>query len=70
MPVEDAYKLLKATPGSTWESIEQTRRLLVEQSHPERLKAMAAEKRSSALAEATRANTAYATLSRLRCGGH
>jgi hypothetical protein len=70
MPVEDAYKLLKATSGSTWESIEQTRRLLVEQSHPERLKAMAAEKRSSALAEATRANTAYATLSRLRCGGH
>jgi DnaJ-domain-containing protein 1 len=70
MPVEDAYKVLKATSGSTWESIEQTRRLLVQQSHPERLKAMTAERRSSALAEAKRVNAAYATLSRMRCGGH
>jgi hypothetical protein len=70
MPVEDAYKVLKATSGSTWEAIEQTRRQLVEQSHPERLKAMAAERRSSALVEAKRVNTAYATLSRVRCGGH
>ena len=30
MPVEDAYKLLKATAGSTWESIEQTRRQMVQ----------------------------------------
>ncbi len=70
MPVEDAYKVLKATSGSTWESVEQSRRLLVQQSHPERLRAMTAERRSSALAEAMRVNTAYATLSRLRCEGH
>ena len=69
VPVEDAYKAFKATPGSTWESIEQTRRLLVQQCHPERLKAMTPERRSSALADARWVNAAYATLSRVRCGG-
>jgi hypothetical protein len=67
MPVEDAYKLLKATAGSTWESIEQTRRQLVQQSHPVRLKSMSAERQSQVLAEAKRANAAYLTLSWARC---
>jgi DnaJ-domain-containing protein 1 len=67
MSVEDAYKMLKATAGSTWESIEQTRRQLVQQSHPVRLKSMSAELRSRVLAEAKRANAAYLTLSRARC---
>ena len=70
VPAEDAYKAFKATSGSTWESIEQTRRLLVQRCHPERLKAMTPERRSSALAEARWVNAAYATLSRVRCGGH
>lgn len=69
MPLEDAYKLLKATPGSTWESIEQTRRLLVMASHPEKLKALAEGKRAQALAEASRINSAYAALSQARCAG-
>lgn len=69
MPVEDAYKLLKATAGSTWESIEQTRRQLVQQSHPARLKSMSPERRSQALAEAKKANAAYAALSQARCAG-
>ena len=67
MPVEDAYKLLNATAGSAWESIEQTRRQLVQQSHPLHLKSMSAERRSQVLAEAKRANAAYLTLSRARC---
>lgn len=67
MPVEEAYKLLKATAGSTWESIEQTRRQMVLQSHPARLKSMSPERRAQALAEAKRVNTAYLTLSATRC---
>ena len=67
MPVEDAYKLLKATAASTWESIEQTRRHLVLQSHPARLKSMSPERRLQTLAEAKRVNAAYLTLSQVRC---
>jgi hypothetical protein len=69
IPVEDAYKAFKATSSSNWESIEQTRRLFVQQCHPERLKAMTLERRSSSLAEARWVNAAYETLSRIRCGG-
>ena len=69
MPLEDAYKILKVTPGATWESIEQTRRTLVHQSHPSRWKALSAEKRAEALANARRVNAAYAALSQTRCGG-
>lgn len=70
MPLDDAYKLLKATPGSTWESIEQTRRLLVLASHPQKLKGLGEGKRVQALAEASRVNAAYAVLSQARCAGH
>ena len=69
MPLDDAYKALKATPGATWDSIEQTRRTLVQQSHPSRWKALSAEKRAQVLAEANQVNAAYARLSRARCGG-
>lgn len=69
VPLDDANKLLKATPGSTWESIEQTRRLLVLASHPEKLKGLAEARRSQVLAEASRVNAAYAVLSRARCAG-
>jgi hypothetical protein len=69
MPLEDAYKLLKATPGSTWEAIEQTRRLLVQTSHPETLRNHSESKRSQALEEANRVNAAYAALSQARCAG-
>jgi hypothetical protein len=69
MPVDDAYKLLKATTGSTWESIEQTRRQLVQQSHPTRLVSTSWERRAQALAEAKRVNAAYDALSRARCAG-
>ncbi len=65
--VEDAYKLFKATAGSTWDSIEQTRRTFVMQSHPQQLMAMNSEKRSQVLAEAKRVNAAYAVLSHSRC---
>jgi len=69
MPLEDAYKLLKATAGSTWESIEQTRRQLVQQAHPVRLKSMSVERRAQQLYEARRVNAAYAVLLTKRAGG-
>lgn len=67
--VEDACKLLKATPGATWESIEQTRRLLVQQSSPSQTSMMSVDKRVQALEEARRVNDAYAVLSTQRVGG-
>ena len=67
MPLDSAYKLLKATVASTWESIEQTRRQIVQQTHPERLRSMSADRRTQALAEAKRINAAYAMLSQARC---
>lgn len=66
-PLEDAYKILKTSPGAPWESVEQTRRTLVHQSHPSRWKALSAEKRAQALKEAKFVNTAYAALSKYRC---
>ncbi len=70
MPLEEAYKILKATPGATWNSIEQTRRTLVNQLRPSQWKPLSAEKRAQALAEAKRINAAYAALSQTRCGEH
>jgi len=66
MSVEEAYKVLKATPGSAWESIEQNRRHLVQQGHPERLAWMSVEERARIQTEARRVNAAYAVLSRQR----
>ena len=69
MPLDEAYKVMKATPGATWESIEQTRRTLVQQSHPSRWKKLSAEKRAQTLTEARRVNAAYAALSQAHWGG-
>jgi hypothetical protein len=67
VPLEEAYKLLKTTPATPWEAIEETRRTLIQQWHPSQLKAMSVEKRSDALEEAKRINAAYASLSFSRC---
>jgi hypothetical protein len=68
MALDDAYKVLKATPGAAWESIEQTRRSLVQQSHPSRWEPLSEAKRAQTLTEARWVNAAYATLSQARCG--
>ena len=69
MPLDEANKILKVAPGASWESIEKSRRMLMNQSHPSRLKEFSAEKRAEALANAKRVNAAYAVLSQTRCGG-
>jgi hypothetical protein len=68
MLLEDACSILKTIPGATWESIEQARRALVQQSHPSRWKTLSSEKRAQALAETERVNAAYAALAQARCG--
>jgi hypothetical protein len=68
MSIEEAYKVLRATPGSTWESIEHTRRQFVQQAHPARIASLSMEKRAQLQADAKRLNTAYAVLSRQRTG--
>ena len=65
--IEDACKVLKTTPGATWESIEYTRRQLVQQSHPSLLKQLNDERRAQALADARHANAAYFSLQTVRC---
>ena len=69
MTVDEAFKLLKTVPSATWESIEATRCLQVQQSSPARTSAMGLARRTQALEEARRVNDAYAVLSRLREGG-
>lgn len=66
MALEDAYKLLRATAGSSWQSIEQTRRQLVQQAHPSQLKSLGSDKYARCLSEARRVNSAYAVLSMQR----
>lgn len=62
----DAYKLFKATPSSTWESIEQTRRQAVQASSPTRLSSMDVQQHDEVREQAKRFNAAYEVLSRAR----
>lgn len=66
MTVEAAYACLKATPASSWESIEQTRRELVQLAHPERLVARSEEESLRAQTQARRANAACELIFRFR----
>jgi hypothetical protein len=68
MSSDAAYKVLKATRGSTWEAIEQTRRQLVQLAHPEKVAVLSPERREQVQADAKRANAAYAVLLKLRAG--
>jgi DnaJ-domain-containing protein 1 len=66
LSVVAAYQVLKASPSSTWESIEQTRRQLVQLAQPDRVAALSTEARAEAQAVAKRANAAYALLRQAR----
>lgn len=58
MSVADAYKLLLATPASTWNSIEKTRRELVSRSSPARAAQLKEDEREKLLTEASAVNSA------------
>jgi len=66
--VDDAYRLLKATPTSTWESIEQTRRQMVQQAHPSRVASLSPKKQTLARVKASRVNAAYIRLATIPGG--
>lgn len=70
MTVGAAYACLKAAPGSSWESIEQARRELVQLAHPERLVALSEEESVRARAGAARANAACELILRSRTARH
>ena len=67
--LDAACKVLKTTAGATWESIEQTRRQLVQQSHPLLLMNLDQERRTQALEYAALVNVAYVRLQLARRGG-
>ena len=62
MGLDEAYKLLKVTPGSNWEAIELARRQLVQRAHPTAICSLDTEQRHEAQASARRANAAYTVL--------
>ena len=62
MSLDEAYKTLKVTPGSTWEAIELARRQSVQRAHPIAIGNLEIEQRREAQASARRANDAYAVL--------
>ena len=64
----DAWRLLGAQPQSSWESIELSRRRIVELAHPDRLAALGQSQQAKARAEAAQANAAYLFLHALRVG--
>ena len=63
LPLAEAYKVLRTTPGASWESIELTRRTLVQRSSPAKTRAKSSAERAALLIEARRVNQAYAVLS-------
>lgn len=63
MTLDDAYKILKVSPTSPWQEVEQARKRLVQLSHPDRVAPMTSELRNQVRAEAQQVNRAYAVLS-------
>lgn len=64
--LSDAYKMFKATPSSTWESIEKLRRQLVQACSPSRTRNLPLREQKDLLEQARRLNAAYEVLSRSR----
>jgi hypothetical protein len=64
----DAYRTLRASPNSTWETIELNRRQFVQQTHPDSMARMTSEQRLQIQDQVERINAAYALI-RQRHGG-
>ena len=60
--VEDAYKILKVAPNASWDSIERSRRTIVELTRPDRLEKLNEERRQALRLDALRANAALDAL--------
>jgi hypothetical protein len=64
--VEDACKILKVTPNAPWNTIEQSRRAIVELSRPDHLLKTTEEKRQALRENAYEANAAFSALLQAR----
>ena len=62
MPLEQAYRVLKATPASSWDAIEFSRRQVVARAQPDKVAKLEPVKRKALLDEAREANIAYKVL--------
>lgn len=62
MSKEQAFKILKASPATSWEQIEQSRRGLVARAQPDKLAGLPADKRRALQDECRQVNAAYKTL--------
>lgn len=60
--VADACKVLNTTLEATWESLEQTRRLMVEKLSPSKISLLSADERAQALVKARLINEAHKVL--------
>ena len=66
MSVSEAYQRLQAVPGTGWETLEETRQRIVQQSHPENLAKVSEKKRIELVIEAKKANLAYEVIRKER----
>jgi DnaJ-domain-containing protein 1 len=62
MSKEQAFKILKVSPATSWEQIEQSRRELVARAQPDKLAGLSAEKRRALQDECRQVNAAYKSL--------
>jgi DnaJ-domain-containing protein 1 len=66
LSLEDAYRLFDADKGTAWESIEQMRRRLLQQYHPDKVAALGPKLRVVAEAEGKRINVAFTMVRKSR----
>lgn len=66
MSADEACKVLEVTLGANWESIEESRREIVQKSHPDRVRSLPPEKRRALIERARRANHAIQVLLALK----
>jgi DNA-directed RNA polymerase subunit RPC12/RpoP len=66
LTVEEAYKLFDSEESTAWESIELTRRRLIQQYHPDKVAALGPKLKIVAETEGKRINKAYDMLRKLR----
>jgi hypothetical protein len=66
MSPEEASKVLQVTLGADWETIEKSRREIVQKSHPDKIRSLSPERRRGLIEHARRANEAVQVLLGLR----
>jgi hypothetical protein len=66
MSPEEASRVLQVSLGADWETIEKSRREIVQKSHPDKVRSLPPERRKALIDHARRANDAVQVLLGLR----